>query len=191
MKCRIDQVIPDSSGLFATVEGAIELENLPVVTVDAFGDAHVDLLVKNAVKIRLVDVGLMNQKVLASGDSEKHADQNELGNGCQSLTKIYPRASQEASCNDPNLVPQDATALILFATEHETTSNDLCVCRESITINGVEGLVLVTERGLVLVTERGELVVLSRAPWLTVQVLHCFAVIPRIRQRKSEVVLHS
>ena len=174
-------MIPNLSGLFETVEGAIELENLAIVTVNAFGDPHVDLLVEGAVEIRLVDIGLMIEEVVSSGECEENADRNELGNGYESLTKVYSRPLQEALCDESNLVPQDATVLVLLATENETTSDDLCVPRELVSIDRVEDLVLVTEGG--------ELVVFSRAPSITVRVLHRFAMVSRIRRRKCEVVL--
>ena len=51
----------------------IELEDLAGVfaAVDAFWYAHVQLLLERAVEVRLVDIGLMDMKVVAGGKSEE------------------------------------------------------------------------------------------------------------------------
>ena len=58
----MDPGIPDTASLLEAIQRASEIEDLAVVfaTVDAFRYAHVQLLLKRAMEVRLVDIGLMD-----------------------------------------------------------------------------------------------------------------------------------
>lgn len=65
----VDAVVSHPSGLLEAVERALELEHLVSKrgVVDAVRDAHVQILVELAVEVRLVDVGLGDEKTAGCG----------------------------------------------------------------------------------------------------------------------------